>query len=156
MHCDNAIVIDGSAERIFELAADIANWPQILPHYRYVVIEEESGNVRVATMGARRGWFPVRWRARQELVPEERRVLFRHVGGVTKGMDVEWRLEPAAQFVRVTISHELAYPIPILGPFFAEYIVGRMFVQSIAGKTLKCIKKIVEAEAASEATDGSS
>src|SRR5260370_1423385 len=86
------------------------------------------------------------WRCRQELVPDERRIVFEHIGGITKGMDVEWRIVQDSDAVRVTIEHELSYPIPLLGPLFAEYIVGRLFVHNIAGKTLRCIKQIVENE----------
>jgi aromatase len=146
MECSNVIEIAGPIDRVYELGANIEDWPRILPHYRYVRIEELSALHKVAKMGATRDGLPVTWRARQELVPEERRILFKHIGGVTRGMDVEWRLEPIESGVRVTIFHKLSYPIPILGPFFAEYVVGRLFVSNIAGKTLRCIKQIVESE----------
>jgi ribosome-associated toxin RatA of RatAB toxin-antitoxin module len=146
MHTSNTILMRGDADRIFALAAAIQDWPRILPHYRYVVVEESDETRKLARMGASRDGFPVRWRARQELRPQERRILFQHVGGITKGMDVEWRLEPEGDAVRVTISHALSYPVPVLGPLFAEYVVGRLFVSNIAGKTLHCIKQIVESE----------
>jgi Oligoketide cyclase/lipid transport protein len=123
----------------------------ILPHYRYVRIDEQSERHKVAKMGASRDGFPVTWRARQELRPDERRILFQHIGGISKGMRVEWRLDPLPGGVRVTIFHELKYPVPILGPFFAELVVGRLFVSNIAGKTLRCIKWIVESESVSNA-----
>jgi ribosome-associated toxin RatA of RatAB toxin-antitoxin module len=151
MECTNVIEIVGPIERIFELGANIQDWPRILPHYRYVRIEESGADFKVASMGATRDGFPVSWRARQELVPDDRRILFRHIGGVTRGMDVEWRLETIDGVVRVTIFHALTYPVPVLGPLLAEYIVGRLFVSNIAGKTLRCIKQIVEAEAKSPA-----
>jgi hypothetical protein len=97
----------------------------------------------------------VKWRARQELFREGRRIRFHHIGGITKGMEVEWRIEPKADCVAVSIHHELRYPIPILGPFFAEYVVGRVFVQNIAGKTLRCIKQIAESEARESAESSS-
>ena len=147
METTNTVVMRGDPDRIFALAADIQGWPALLPHYRYVVVEESSERHRVARMGASRDGFPVKWRCRQELVPEERRIRFTHIGGITKGMDVEWRIEPGTDGVRVTIWHALSYPVPVLGPLFAERIVGRLFVHNIAGKTLKCIQTLVEAEA---------
>ena len=152
MECSNVIEIAGPIDRVFELGANIQDWPQILPHYRYVRIDESSLHHKVATMAASRDGFPVKWRARQELRPEERRILFKHIGGVTRGMEVEWKLEPIANGVRVTIFHALSYPVPLLGPLFAEYVVGRLFVSNIAGKTLQCIKQIVEAEAVTAAS----
>lgn len=146
MQCSNTIEIQGPIDRIYELGAKIEDWPRILPHYRYVRVDDRSEREKIATMGASRDGFPVSWRARQELQPEARRILFQHIGGISKGMNVEWRLEPLPDGVCVTIFHELTYPIPILGPLFAEFVIGRLFVSHIAGKTLRCIKQIVETE----------
>jgi hypothetical protein len=63
-------------------------------------------------------------------------------------MWVEWRLENQEGGVHVAIWHELAYAVPLLGPLFAKYVVGRLFVENIAGKTLRCLKAIIEAEEA--------
>ena len=150
MELVNEIHIAGDPDRIYQLAADIHDWPRILPHYRYVKVQERGNNHGidsvVAEMGASRDGFPVKWRARQELLPESRRIRFQHIGGITRGMQVEWRIEPESESVRVSIHHSLAYPVPILGALFAEYIVGRLFVHNIAGKTLRCIKTIAESE----------
>ncbi len=146
MQTTNTILMRGDPDRIYALAADIQDWPSLLPHYQYVVVEESGERRKTALMGATRDGFPVKWRCVQELVPEERRILFRHIGGITKGMEVEWTIEPVPEGVRVTIYHALSYPIPVLGPLFAEYIVGRLFVHNIAGKTLKCIQEKVETE----------
>jgi ribosome-associated toxin RatA of RatAB toxin-antitoxin module len=143
----NTIVIQGDPSRIFELAANIQDWPLILPHYRYVVVETQTERTKTARMGASRDGFPVKWRCLQELRPDDLRIIFTHIGGITRGMYVEWRLEPGPQGTKVTIFHELNYSIPVLGNLFAKYIVGRLFVHNIAGKTLKCIKERVESEA---------
>jgi aromatase len=147
METTDRLVMRGDPDRIFALAADIQDWPTLLPHYRYVVVEECSERHKVARMGARRDAFPVTWRCRQELHPESRRIVFQHIGGITRGMEVEWRIVPGPDGVEVSIWHSLIYRIPVLGPLFAEYIVGRLFVHNIAGKTLKCIQQKVEAEA---------
>jgi ribosome-associated toxin RatA of RatAB toxin-antitoxin module len=150
MHTSNEIEIVGNvpeiAPQIYQLAADIQNWPTLLPHYRYLRILEQSETHKLADFGASRDGFPVKWRARQELFPEEHRITFSHVGGITKGMWVEWRLEKRSNSVYVTIEHELNYSVPVFGALFARYIVGDMFVSNIANKTLRCIKSKVEAE----------
>lgn len=150
MHTVNEIEISGEADRIcpriFQLAADIQDWPALLPHYRYMRITEQTDRRKTADFGATRDGFPVKWRAVQEVFPEANRITFTHIGGVTKGMWVEWRLEKRPNGVHVTIEHALDYPVPLLGPLFARYIVGKLFVENIAGKTLRCIKAKVEAE----------
>ena len=150
MHTINTIDIYGRPgrvrPRIYQLAADLQNWPTILPHYRYMRVTEQSERHKVADFGAVRSGLPVSWTAKQELFPQDFRITFLHIGGVTKGMWVEWTLEAKPDRVCVAISHELSYPVPILGGLFAKYVVGRLFVENIAGKTLRCIKDMVESE----------
>ena len=146
----NEIDIKGDPEqicpRIFQLAADIQDWPAILPHYRYMHIRDRSDRHKQADYGASRDGIPVKWSARQELFPETNKITFSHTAGMTKGMWVEWKLEKRPNGVHVSIYHELSYPVPVLGSLFAKYIVGRLFVENIAGKTLRCFKAKVEAE----------
>lgn len=147
MHTENQITINGDADRIFAMAADIAAWPRLLPHYRWVKVSQDDGRVKQAEMAARRGRFPVKWQTAQVVLPEERRIFFFHTGGITRGMYVEWTLrETERGVVQVTISHELSYPLPPLTSWFARSVVGALFVQHIAGLTLARVKEIVESE----------
>lgn len=151
MHTQNEIIIHAPLRRIFELGAAIGEWPQFLPHYRWVTVFSDDGRVKQAEMAARRDRFPVKWRTSQVVLPEENRIVFFHTGGVTRGMYVEWNLTQSPQEaggVRVVISHELIYPAPLLTNWFARNIVGGMFVSHIAGKTLQRIKEIAEREQA--------
>src|SRR2546423_1879884 len=52
MRTSNTIFINGNPARIYELAANIQDWPRLLPHYRYVRVEEESVAYRIPWMGA--------------------------------------------------------------------------------------------------------
>lgn len=146
MHSENTILIRGDARRIFDVAADIQEWPRFLRHYRYVILEDRSSDYKIARMGASRSGIPVWWRARQDLLPAERRIHFSHIGGISKGMEVEWEMVPEGDDVRVTIRHDLAYAFPVLGSMLAG-IIGSFFVKNIAGLTLRRIKQKVEAEA---------
>lgn len=142
MHIESVIEITAPWERAFALAADIERWGERLPHYRWVRILERDGRRTVAEMAARRGRIPVRWRAVQEVWPEERRILFTHVAGPTRGMAVAWSFTPAAGRVRVTITHDLRWPPPF--HWIAEWVVGRLFIAHIAGQTLRRIKALAE------------
>jgi ribosome-associated toxin RatA of RatAB toxin-antitoxin module len=150
MHTENEIVIHAPLARVFALGAAIGDWPQHLPHYRWVKVFSDDGRVKQAEMAARRDSFPVKWQTSQVLLPEENRILFFHTGGVTRGMYVEWVLTelPAAQGggVRVVIAHDLTYPVAPLTNWFAHGIVGGIFVSYIAGKTLARFKAIAESE----------
>jgi len=146
MHTETVARIRGDVEAIFDYASRVERWPEWLPHYRSVRVLESRGAERTVEMKARRGWVPVWWWTRQRVLPAERRIRYTHVRGVTRGMEVEWRLEPdPSGEVRVTIVHDLALPWPLVGTPVARWIIGPMFVEPIARRTLGRIKTLVEA-----------
>ncbi|MGD9711328.1 MAG: type II toxin-antitoxin system RatA family toxin [Thermomicrobiales bacterium] len=148
MHTQNTVRMKGQLEEIVELASDIERWPVILPHYRWVTLLEGGGDSKVAEMAAKRGWIPVKWRAVQQIVRDGPTpvIHFEHIGGPTKGMEVDWLFDPQPDYVDVTIRHDLVPPWPIVGDFVANRIIGPQFVSAIAGKTLATIKRIVEGD----------
>lgn len=146
MHTENAIFVHADAQTVYRLAAAVERWPELLPHYRWVRVLEDDGQQRLLDMAARRDWIPVRWWAVQHRFPDIPRVTFRHVGGITRGMGVEWSFEPGPGGVEVRIHHDLRLGWPILGALVADHIIGPLFVANIAGKTLRRIKELAEAE----------
>jgi hypothetical protein len=140
------IRVAASPERIFPLAADVEGWPQLLPHYRYVHRLPSVDGERRFAMGARRGFIPVRWQATQRPMPERGVIEFTHTGGVTRGMQVAWRLAPVPGGTEVSIEHELHLRWPLIGEFAAGRIIGPIFVDAIAGRTLRCVKQLAEAD----------
>lgn len=151
MRSSISIWIAAPPERVFDLVADLERWPERLPHYRYVrVVDRVEGTTR-ARMSARRGVVPVFWEAEQTPDAASRTIRFRHVGGVTRGMDVLWTLRPeredARDGTRAEITHVLDFrlgPAPV-GRFLAERIIGPQFIEPIAGATLRRFKAIAEA-----------
>jgi hypothetical protein len=100
--------------------------------------------------------WPVRWTAQQRNDPDGLRITFRHVRGISRGMDVEWRLTRVPQGTHVRIWHEFNSGLPLIGGFFAHRIVGQLFVGNIAGKTLRRIRQLAEDQARSSASEGGS
>lgn len=137
----------GDPDVIFALAAAVENWPTILPHYRWVRVLRDDGVRRIVEMAARRGAIPVRWTAEQAVYPEQRRMTFRHVGGVTRGMDVAWTVTPEAAtgLVRVRIWHRFEPRWPLVPGVLVDLVVGRYFVDGIAARTLGCLRARAEA-----------
>ena len=137
---------------IFALAADVERWPERLPHYRYVRRLPSSSDERRFAMGARRGPIPVRWEAVQRLRPTDGVIEFAHVGGVTRGTQVAWRLRPStgSEAVDVSIEHELILGWPLVGELVARWVIGPQFIEAIAGRTLRRIRDLAEGQATVE------
>jgi hypothetical protein len=132
-------------ERIFELAAEVERWPERLPHYRYVRRLPDPDGERRFAMGARRGPIPVSWEAIQRPRPDEGVIEFIHTGGVTRGMEVAWRLRPRNDGgVDVSIEHSLRLRWPLIGELVASRIIGPQFIEAIAGRTLRRVKQLAE------------
>ena len=144
MWTQTRIRIHAPAETIFRLAAEVKLWPALLPHYRYVRVARRAPDRRLVEMAASRDGISVSWTSLQWLEPERHRITFRHVRGVTRGMIVEWSIEPrAGDGVEVTISHRWE-PRWAVVAWIAERAIGPFFVHAIAGKTLRRIKEIAE------------
>jgi hypothetical protein len=72
-------------------------------------------------------------------------VHYRHIGGVTTGMDVLWSVVPEGSGSRATILHEwMGPPWAILRRPAADWVIGPVFVHGIASRTLAGIARAAE------------
>jgi hypothetical protein len=79
------------------------------------------------------------------VIRNEFRILYKHVRGITKGMDVEWRLTEKDGKVEITIVHEWTGPNwPLIGRLAAEVVIGPIFIHAIASRTLAGVKNHTE------------
>ena len=150
------IRIRAPIERVFEAASNVERWPAILAHYRWVRVLERAGNGargraagQLVEMAAWRPFglfkYPTWWVSEMTVHSDAREVRYRHVRGITRGMDVVWRLEETEGAVRVEIVHDWRGPAwPVLGPPAATLVIGPVFIHGIASRTLAGIKTFVE------------
>ena len=145
MHTVHRVCIAAPFERVFALARDVEAWPRLLRDYRWCRVLERGPDRLVFAMGGWiRGW-PARWTAVQEPRPDERRITFRHLRGVTRGMAVEWRFVPNGNGVEVELVHDFVMRWPLIGSLVGDRIVGPIFIDFIARKTLQAVKAQAEA-----------
>ncbi len=142
----NSQSVAAEPERVFALAADVTAWPELLSHYRYVRVLDGGDTSRTVAMGAQRGGFPVRWTAIQEIRPDRLEIYYRHVAGVTRGMDVLWQIEGAVGGSRAIITHRLQPDRWWLQSGVSRWVVGTVFVMAIADRTLAGIAARAEAD----------
>src|SRR3989475_11382380 len=90
------ILIRAPIDRVLEVASEIERWPQILPHYRWVRFLERrngGGTVEMAAWGPFGGFRYPTWGVSEMSVDRAaREIRYRHVRGITRRMDVAWRL----------------------------------------------------------------
>lgn len=149
VHTHNEILVSGSLGSCFAAAADVERWPVILPHYREVRFTNQTGATPTVLMKARRDFgpvpYPIWWESEMEIDEAASTVRYRHVAGVTTGMDVEWRLEPRGDDTHIVITHDWTGPgWPLISGFAARHIICPRFVHVVAGRTLEGIKHSVE------------
>ena len=147
MHKENSILINAPRDLIFEAAADLSQWPRILPHYRWIRYIKKSQRKNLVVMAARRGWIPIKWTSEQEIDRELCQVRFHHLKAFTKGMDVVWTFTETPTGVEVRIAHELKPPIPLIGSLIADWIIGDFFIHYVASRTLHHMKLFLEGSA---------
>jgi ribosome-associated toxin RatA of RatAB toxin-antitoxin module len=149
MRTVDAARIAAPVARVFRAAEGVERWPDLLPHYRWVRMLERRPEGGLVEMAAWRPFgpvgYPTWWVSEMRVDRVAPAVHYRHVRGVTTGMDVVWQLEPDGDGTAVTIVHEWDGPRwPLVGRLAASWVIGPVFVHGIASRTLAGIKRAVE------------
>jgi len=148
------LLVRAPIDVIFPLSANVEDWAKHLPHYRYVRFHERRADGGgVVEMSANRPFGPVNWptwwTSLMSVESPERTarpsVRFRHIHGVTTGMDVEWTFDPRADGTFVKIVHVWnGPPVAMIGEFAARGVIGPVFVHGIASRTLAGLAHVAE------------
>jgi uncharacterized membrane protein len=149
MRTVDRIRVAAPAESVFQAAADVEQWPRLLRHYRWVNMLERQEQGGLVEMAAWRPFgplnYPTWWVSEMRVDRPGMAIRYRHVRGITTGMDVVWRFQPLAGGTDVIIVHEWSGPRwPLVGRPAADWIIGPVFIHGIASRTLAGIAKHVE------------
>jgi ribosome-associated toxin RatA of RatAB toxin-antitoxin module len=146
-------LVRAPAETIFALAADVERWPLLLKHYRYVRFHERMHGTGIVEMSATRPFglisWPTWWTSIMQIQhpagASQPVVRFRHIAGITRGMEVEWSFVPVTDGTQVTVLHLWNGPSwPVIGRVAARRVIGPVFVHGIASRTLEGLARAAE------------
>lgn len=148
-------VTSASPAAAFQVAADVERWPEILPHYRWVRFHRKDAFARgVVEMAAYRDFggplrWPTWWVSEMDSDADEPIVRYRHIDGITRGMDVRWEFVSAMDGgTLVRVVHEWEGPEwPVIRGIAANLVIGPHFVSAIAERTLAGVCAAAEAAA---------
>lgn len=149
MRTIDRIRIHAPFARVFAAASSVSRWPDILPHYRWVR-RRDDGLVEMAAwrpFGVLK--YPTWWVSEMTIDRPVGEIRYRHVRGITRGMQVVWRLveddRGSERAVDVEIVHTWEGPHwPLIGPLAANLVIGPVFIHGIASRTLAGIKRVAE------------
>jgi hypothetical protein len=89
--------------------------------------------------------YPTWWVSEMRASASEPAVYYRHVRGITRGMDVAWRIRATPGGAGVEIVHEWDGPAwPVISAIAANLVIGPVFIHGIASRTLAGIKRYTE------------
>ena len=147
----DALRVRAPIERVFGAARNVERWPEWLPHYRWVRFHsqrEGGGLVEMAawrTFGPALPRWPTWWMSEMDVEVEVPRIRYRHVRGITTGMDVSWDFAIREDAVDVTITHWWKGPRwPLVGAAAANLVIGPVFIHGIASRTLAGVAREAE------------
>jgi len=149
---DEAIV-RAPVRTIFDLVRNVEHWPAHLDHYRFVRFRSRNNDGGgIVEMSANRPFGPLKWPTwwtSQMSVDEQLpNVRFRHIAGVTTGMDVEWAFMPHSEGTHVRLFHVWEGPDwPVVRVPAAVGLIGPVFVHGIAARTIAGLKAVAEKRA---------
>lgn len=149
MRIVDRLKIAAPPDRVFAAAANVEQWPAFLTHYRWVRDLERGAGRRVVEMAAWRPFpgfkWPTWWVSEMWVDPAQREVRYRHIKGITTGMDVWWTVREAGSGSEAEIVHEWQGPAwPLIRRPAADWVIGPVFVHGIACRTLAGIRQYVE------------
>lgn len=144
MNTESTIVIRAPKLAIFEAAADLSRWHELLPHYRTITYLERGNDRHIVKMAASRDGIPISWVSEQIIDRDRLEIRFVHLQAFTKGMAVVWSFDEKPEGTLVRIVHVLKFRIPALAPLI-DPIIGGFFIDNIANKTLRAFKAHLEA-----------
>jgi len=136
---------------MFDVVRDVERWPAHLAHYKWVrMIERDAHGGGIVEMSANRPFgalnWPTFWRSLMEVDHARPAIRFRHIGGITTGMDVEWTFSPTADGTVVELVHAWNGPRwPLIGGMAATTVIGPVFVHAIASRTMAGLVRAAEA-----------
>jgi ribosome-associated toxin RatA of RatAB toxin-antitoxin module len=141
MRIVDEIVTKAAPDLVFEIAAEVERWPAILSHYRFVRLMERNSDRGIVEMSAWRPFrafrWPTWWTSEMRVDAEQREVHYRHIRGVTRGMNVVWQVRSVEVGTRISLVHEWDGPWwPVIGRPAARSIILPVFVHAIASLTL--------------------
>ncbi len=141
-------------ERVWPHAVRVEQWPVILPHYRWVTrLEGGVEGDGVVEMAAWRPFGPARWptwwQSTMQVDAARHRITYRHVAGITRGMDVWWTIDRTPEgWSDVKVVHEWSGPAwPVVGGAAANLVIGPVFIHGIASRTLAGVARAAEGRA---------
>lgn len=149
---DEAIV-RAQPQDVYAVVRDVSRWPEHLAHYRFVRFRADDGaGGGIVEMAANRPFGPLNWPtwwlSEMQLDNDRPAIRFRHTGGITTGMDVEWAFFPHAEGTQVKLVHVWNGPrIRVVGGLAANAVIGPVFIHGIASRTLAGLARVAEGHA---------
>ncbi len=149
-------VVAAPVAPLFDLARLVEDWPTHLAHYRFVRFRARTRDGGgLVEMSANRPFgvadWPTWWLSEMHVDDTLQLVRYRHVQGMTAGMDVEWSFQALAPApdgrpqTRVRIVHVWdGPPWPAIGTLAAVGVIGPVFIHGIASRTLAGLARVAE------------
>lgn len=147
-------LVDAPAHVCFSIAADVENWPALLPHYRWVRFHDKQRfGTGIVEMSAYRLFpagvkYPTWWVSEMRVSETEPAVYYKHIAGVTRGMAVKWEFNARGPQTFIRLLHIWDGPAwPLIRGIAAQWVIGPHFVSAIAQRTLAGVARSAEARA---------
>lgn len=143
-------IVRAPVRAVFDIVRNVEHWPALLRHYRFVRFRQRATDGGgLVEMSANRPFgivnWPTWWLSEMQVDAGRPAIRFHHVGGITKGMDVEWAFEPRDGGTHARLVHAWDGPRwPLIGVFAATEVIGPVFIHGIASRTLEGLARAAE------------
>ncbi|OGP53016.1 MAG: hypothetical protein A2Y65_08880 [Deltaproteobacteria bacterium RBG_13_52_11] len=142
IHLEHSIVIKSSIDKVYDIAENIAKFPDFMPHVKTSNMIKKQGNKRQVEMSAVVNGMKSHWIS-ASTTEKNKRIQYSQVKGLCKVMRGEWLFNKVPEGTKITLIHNFDVGWPVIGNLIGRVIV-KNWVDKYSHLTLGHIKSKAE------------
>jgi len=139
---ENCITIKGKIQDIYNCILGLEKWPTFIPSIKYSKIIGTFEGKELHEMSTTIFGIKSKWKSYLVLAYPFNNIRYQQLEGFCTRMGGEWILKNQNDYIHVTLLHDFAFNVPIIGFIFEPII--RKYVMKISDHILGGIKSYIE------------
>ncbi|MGI6262887.1 MAG: type II toxin-antitoxin system RatA family toxin [Succiniclasticum sp.] len=136
------MVMRGEKQAIYDVIKDMVSYPKFMKNLESVEVLEQDGNTDLTHWVSNVDGRKIVWTERDVFYPEEFRITYSQTDGDLKKMEGAWEMETIPEGVRVSLSVDFEFGIPMIAGLLNPILVRK--VKENCNAMLQAVKEQVE------------
>ncbi|TDX52681.1 type II toxin-antitoxin system RatA family toxin [Orenia marismortui] len=143
-YIEESIEVNGKVDRVYKLVKDMESYPNFMPDVLRVEVIERDKNTTITNWVTNIDGRKICWTERDYFNDDEYQIIYKQISGDLKKFDGEWNLERSSKGIKITLTVDFEFGIPMLAPLLNPILKKK--VRANSKKMLEAVKEKVEEE----------